>query len=109
LGLTVIYSIRLAFGGFVNFRGNSSFSSLCDTDYTLSIPILILTSISLLSGPVLRWTLFTSPSLILLPLYLKMGALLIISIAILITLRMVNFNLNLLNRLNKFSIFNGKI
>lgn len=109
LGLTVAYSIRLTFRGFINFSGNSSNSSLCDIDYTLVSPILILTTISLFSGPTLAWTLFPFPCLILLPSILKIGALIIITLASLSMISILSFSLNIENSLNKFIMFNGKI
>lgn len=109
LGLTVIYSARLAFIRFVNYRGSYSFHTLCDEDHTLVLPVIFLTFMSLLSGPTLRWILIPFPRLILLPLILKIGALTIITGSIFCTLRMCSFNFYLKNSFNSPLYFLGRI
>lgn len=109
LGLTVVYSIRLAFRRFVNFIGSYSLHASCDEDYILVSPVIFLSTVSLVSGPTLSWLLISSPSLIFLPTILKMGALIIISFSIISTLRICNFNLNLRSISNPLLFFLGRI
>lgn len=81
LGLTVLYSMRLTFYRFVNLKSGAPTQSLCEEDLTLLIPIVILSLISLMSGPSLGWLIFPFPSLILLPPTLKLGAIFCISLS----------------------------
>ena len=78
LGLTVFYSVRLTFLGFVAFKGGIRFVSICESDYCLTGPVCLLTLISLLSGPSLIWVIFPFPVLIFLPLTLKLGAIFVV-------------------------------
>lgn len=109
LGLTVVYSVRLAFRRFVNFVGSYSYHLSCDEDYILVNPVIFLSVVSLISGPSLSWLLIPYPNLILLPWILKIGALIIISFSIISTLRMCNSNLNLRFFPNSFLFFLGRI
>lgn len=74
LGLTVLYSTRLVFFRLVNSKNRVPAQSLCEEDWTLIGPIVVLSLASLVSGPSLRWVIFPFPSLILLPETLKLGA-----------------------------------
>lgn len=51
LGLTVLYSVRLVFFSFSNLKTGVPLQSLCEEDSTLVYPVVILTLISILSGP----------------------------------------------------------
>nr|YP_009711872.1 NADH dehydrogenase subunit 5 [Daphnia laevis]QGA47449.1 NADH dehydrogenase subunit 5 [Daphnia laevis] len=84
LGLTVLYSVRLAYLSFVNFKGGSGLVSVCEADYTLSGPVVILSLISLISGPSLSWLSFSFPSLIFLPVFLKWGAIFVITVSLML-------------------------
>nr|BDH80264.1 NADH dehydrogenase subunit 5 [Ceriodaphnia dubia] len=109
LGLTVVYSVRLAFSSFVNFVGSCSYHLSCDEDYILVSPVIFLSVVSLISGPTLSWLLIPCPNLILLPLILKMGALMMISFSVVSTLSMCNSNLNLSFLSNSFLFFLGSM
>lgn len=78
LGLTVAYSIRLVYFTFISSSNVGTTASLCDTDRTLSFPIINLTFLALLSGATLSWLIFPFPNLILLPRELKLLTSLII-------------------------------
>jgi NADH-ubiquinone oxidoreductase chain 5 len=51
LGLTVLYSVRLTYFSFVGFRSGRCYVAVCETDYILVVPVVILSLISLISGP----------------------------------------------------------
>lgn len=106
LGLTVSYSARLVFYSFVN-AGGGSFLLMCDKDYTMLIPITSLSMVSLVSGPVLNWTIFNFPSLILLPQSLKVIALIIVTLSLVLTVTLISFKIYLLNFSRKISFFIG--
>jgi hypothetical protein len=78
LGLTVAYSIRLVYFTFISSSNVGTTASLCDTDRTLSFPIINLTFLALLSGATLSWLIFPFPNLILLPREIKLLTSLII-------------------------------
>lgn len=81
LGLTVAYSVRLVYLGFVQNPRTRSISTLCDADRTLTMPVIILTTISILSGSSLAWLLISAPSLIMLPSALKILTLVVITLS----------------------------
>lgn len=82
LGLTVYYSFRLTFYTLVSFPQGCCFTSSCDSDKILLMPITFLTIIALLSGPVLNSFIFYSPSLIFLPIIIKILTFFLITIVI---------------------------
>jgi NADH-ubiquinone oxidoreductase chain 5 len=85
LGLTVLYSVRLSFLAFISTPGHGSFCSVCEQDFTLLGPVATLTFISLLSGPSLSLLSFSYPILIFLPWVIKMGALVVISASVVLS------------------------
>ena len=85
LGLTVLYSVRLSFLAFISTPGHGSFCSVCEQDFTLLGPVATLTFISLLSGPSLSLLSFSYPILIFLPWVIKMGALVVISASVILS------------------------
>lgn len=94
LRLTVLYSVRLTYLSFVRAYGGGSLVSVCETDYSLLGPVVILSFTSLMSGPVLSWLSFSCPTLIFLPTFLKWGALFFVvsSVVIIVSLqRLVYF------------------
>lgn len=85
LGLTVLYSVRLSFLAFIRTPGHGSFCSVCEQDFTLLGPVATLTFISLLSGPSLSLLSFSYPILIFLPWVIKIGALVVISASVVLS------------------------
>ncbi len=108
LGLTVIYRIRLVYLSLVTHTRRYSFTLICDLDWVIVGPILLLSLTSLFSGPFLSYLLFITPSLILLPFYLKIGALLVIVLSIFISYR-IRTELWGKFYVNYFVIFMGSI
>ena len=94
LGLTVIYSVRLAYNRMTNFPGLYSSHFTCDLDTHLTHPVAFLTFISLFSGASLSWILIDTPLLIFIPSILKLGALILITLSIFLTLGFCSFTLN---------------
>ena len=94
LGLTVIYSVRLAYNRMTNFPGLYSSHFTCDLDTYLTHPVAFLTFISLFSGASLSWILIDTPLLIFIPSILKLGALILITLSIFLTLGFCSFTLN---------------
>ncbi len=109
LALTVMYSLRLVFFRFSNLKNGVPLQSLCEQDKTLVGPVVILTLISLLSGPSLIWLIFPFPSIILLPPLLKLAALRLISISTIVILGLSQINLTQLNEIGLVSYFIGSI
>ena len=94
LGLTVIYSVRLVYNRMTNFPGLYSSHFTCDLDTHLTHPVAFLTFISLFSGASLSWILIDTPLLIFIPSILKLGALILITLSIFLTLGFCSFTLN---------------
>ena len=94
LGLTVIYSVRLAYNRMTNFPGLYPSHFTCDLDTHLTHPVAFLTFISLFSGASLSWILIDTPLLIFIPSILKLGALILITLSIFLTLGFCSFTLN---------------
>nr|AYE40791.1 NADH dehydrogenase subunit 5 [Daphnia magna] len=109
LTLTVMYSLRLVFFSFSNLKNGVPLQSLCEQDKTLVGPVVILTLISLLSGPSLMWLMFPFPSIILLPPLLKLAALSLISISTIVMLGLSQINLTQLNEMGLVSYFIGSM
>ena len=109
LGLTVSYSVRFVLLAFV--RWNSGLVSLfsCDQDYLILKPICNLTLFALLSGASLRWLLFPFPTLVFLPINLKLLPLVIISMSVVIRLALRNKGLTVSHGENRLSWFVGRI
>jgi hypothetical protein len=93
LGLTVLYSVRLTYLSFVSFKGGSSIVSICESDYTLRGPVVVLSIISLASGPSLSWLIFPFPSLVFLPYFLRGGAIIIITISLVLIVILLQLDL----------------
>jgi hypothetical protein len=109
LGLTVLYSVRLVFFRFSNLKNGIPLQSLCEGDKTLLTPVIMLTVVSMLSGPSLIWLLFPHPSLIILPPILKLIAIMCISFSILIMLGVSRVSFTQLIRLGPLSNLSGLI
>nr|YP_009684889.1 NADH dehydrogenase subunit 5 [Daphnia similis]AYE40154.1 NADH dehydrogenase subunit 5 [Daphnia similis] len=109
LSLTVLYSVRLVFYSFSNLKNGVPLQSLCEEDKSLITPIVILTLISILSGPSLMWLLFPFPSLIMLPFLLKLTAIMVISFSILVMISLCQISLTQLNEMNLLIYFSGSM
>lgn len=81
--LTVLYSVRLTYLSFVGLYGGGTFISVCESDHSLTGPVVTLSFISLISGPILGWLSFPVPVLIFLPVFLKWAALFFVSVSLL--------------------------
>lgn len=108
LGLTVMYSVRLVYLRIVSHENGGPFSIVCDPDWVIVLPIVTLALISLISGASISWLLFLDPSLILLPYYLKLGAIAIVSLSVILSYSITCTNLPIFN-FNNLLIFNGLI
>jgi len=106
LGLTVAYSIRLVYFTFISSSNVGITTSLCDTDKTLSFPIINLTFLALLSGATLSWLIFPFPNLILLPRGIKLLTSLVIiaSVALALSLIQPRFNFYLGSFFSNFNL-----
>lgn len=109
LGLTVLYSVRLVFFSFSNLKTGVPLQSLCEEDSTLVYPVVILTLISILSGPSLIWLIFPYPSLILLPPTLKLTTIFVISFSIFLIVGLSQISLTQLNESNQLTYLIGAI
>ena len=78
LGLTVLYSLRLSYLSFINHSLGGPLVSSCDTDSVLVIPIIFLTVSALFSGSLFLWVFFVYTDLVFLPIFLKLGACLVV-------------------------------
>nr|UFK29022.1 NADH dehydrogenase subunit 5 [Moina macrocopa] len=106
LGLTVMYSVRLVFLSLVKVSSGVSYSMLCDMDWVMVGPIVLLALVSLISGSCLSWLMFLVPTLILLPPYLKMGALIVILLSTLLAYSLCNSTWGV-PMVKKVIMFNG--
>ena len=84
LGFTVIYRVRIVYISLVGFPIGIRCRIICDLDWVIVGPIVLLSIISLISGSIFRWIIFSIPSLVLLPWILKIGALIIIITSVLL-------------------------
>nr|BAX02016.1 NADH dehydrogenase subunit 5 [Daphnia galeata] len=107
LGLTVLYSVRLSFLAFISTPGYGSFCSVCEQDFTLLGPVATLTFISLLSGPSLSLLSFSYPVLIFLPWVMKMGALVVISASVVLSVSVLGITSMGLSSSTFLSTFSG--
>lgn len=108
LGLTVMYRVRLVFLSLVKFARGISYSILCDVDWVIVGPIVVLASVSLISGSCLSWIIFIVPALIILPWYLKIGAFIIILLSAILSYAICT-SIWGLQRVKKTIIFNGSM
>ncbi len=86
LRLTVLYSVRLTYLSFVGIYRGGRLVSVCESDYSLVGPVIILSLTSLVSGPVLSWLIFPAPTLIFLPTFLKWRALFFVGVSLVVIL-----------------------
>lgn len=106
LGFTVLYSVRLVYYSFVNSVSRDSNVFICDNDYIMVLPIISLRVASLLSGPSLSWLFFTEPSLVFLPFYLKLIAVVVVIFRIFLGVFLVEGGIYLFSS-NLIKTFNG--
>nr|UYL25723.1 NADH dehydrogenase subunit 5 [Stomphastis sp.]UYL25736.1 NADH dehydrogenase subunit 5 [Stomphastis sp.]UYL25749.1 NADH dehydrogenase subunit 5 [Stomphastis sp.]UYL25762.1 NADH dehydrogenase subunit 5 [Stomphastis sp.]UYL25775.1 NADH dehydrogenase subunit 5 [Stomphastis sp.] len=71
IGLTVCYTIRLVFYLMINTNNLLSIYNLFDEDYVMLKSMIMLFVMTLISGSMLSWLLFTKPYMIFLPLNMK--------------------------------------
>nr|ABD85303.1 NADH dehydrogenase subunit 5 [Idotea baltica] len=74
VGLSASYSIRLTYSSMLNYSSQSPLNSSKEEDEVMYKSKLVLLFISLVSGAMLSWLIFSSPSLILLPSLVKLLA-----------------------------------
>lgn len=92
LRLTVLYSVRLSYLRFVSNPGGRVFVSICEFDRGLMTPVVVLTFISLISGPSLSLLSFSSPTLIFLPTVLKLRAILVVGSSVIVMVGLSQFS-----------------
>nr|YP_010126935.1 NADH dehydrogenase subunit 5 [Anopheles rivulorum]QPO06814.1 NADH dehydrogenase subunit 5 [Anopheles rivulorum]QPO06827.1 NADH dehydrogenase subunit 5 [Anopheles rivulorum] len=71
-GLTVCYSFRLCFYSMTGDFNSSSLHPLNDSGWTMLFSICFLTVMAVIGGSMLSWLMFLNPSMICLPLKMKM-------------------------------------
>nr|YP_008757602.1 NADH dehydrogenase subunit 5 [Occasjapyx japonicus]AEV44867.1 NADH dehydrogenase subunit 5 [Occasjapyx japonicus] len=76
-GLTVCYSLRLAFVSMFGDYNMGGCSSVTDEVEVMTWPMMGLTLMAVIGGALLSWVLFPCPSMVCLPLFLKMGVLIV--------------------------------
>nr|YP_010981198.1 NADH dehydrogenase subunit 5 [Aplomya metallica]WOE90328.1 NADH dehydrogenase subunit 5 [Aplomya metallica] len=111
-GLTVCYSFRLVY---YTMSGDSNFSSLNllnDESWVMLKSMMSLLIFSIFGGSMLNWLIFSTPMVIILPLYLKLLTLLICIIGGLMGYLISNVNLFYINKsfhMYNFSYFLGSM
>nr|AMW67859.1 NADH dehydrogenase subunit 5 [Nevrorthus apatelios] len=76
-GLTVCYSFRLVYYSLVGTLNNNSFYPLSDEGWVMLKGMLGLLFFAVMGGSMLSWLIIPSPNMILLPIYLKLLALIV--------------------------------
>nr|UQS75783.1 NADH dehydrogenase subunit 5 [Systropus sp. 2 YXA-2022a] len=97
-GLTVSYTFRLLFYLMISSVNFNTILSFKDTFSIMSKSMLFLYFMSIMSGSILSWLLFPSPSIIILPLFMKLLTLFICFIGGLMGYYMSNVNLFFFNK-----------
>lgn len=111
-GLTVCYSFRLTYYSFTGPFNQSSINILNDERKIISFRMFCLIILAVLGGSILNWLIFTSFSIICLPILLKFLTLIVCLIGGLLGYIIRNISIYFLNKsLNYyfFSFFNGSI
>nr|YP_001542723.1 NADH dehydrogenase subunit 5 [Anabrus simplex]ABM89643.1 NADH dehydrogenase subunit 5 [Anabrus simplex] len=76
-GLTVCYSLRLVYYSMTGEFNSTSFHPLNDEGWVMLKSMLVLVMMAILGGCMLSWVMFPSPSMICLPITLKLLALIV--------------------------------
>nr|AMW67885.1 NADH dehydrogenase subunit 5 [Nipponeurorthus fuscinervis] len=103
-GLTVCYSFRLIYYSLVGTLNNSSFYPLSDEGWIMLKGMLGLLFFAVMGGSMLSWLIMPSPSMILLPFYLKLLALIVSILGAWMGYELAKFSLSW--KLNSLSINN---
>nr|WAR51458.1 NADH dehydrogenase subunit 5 [Zemeros flegyas] len=100
-GLTMFYTMRLLMYLMVNDFNLLSIYNLYDEDYVMLKSMLILLMMSLISGSMLSWLIFSYPYMIYLPMNLKMMVIYVSILGMLLGMVMSFMNLNSINKFMK--------
>nr|YP_009742241.1 NADH dehydrogenase subunit 5 [Zemeros flegyas]QID90326.1 NADH dehydrogenase subunit 5 [Zemeros flegyas] len=100
-GLTMFYTMRLLMYLMVNDFNLLSIYNLYDEDYVMLKSMLILLMMSLISGSMLSWLIFSYPYMIYLPMNLKMMVIYVSILGMLLGMMMSLMNLNSINKFMK--------
>nr|YP_010730126.1 NADH dehydrogenase subunit 5 [Nevromus intimus]WEG22759.1 NADH dehydrogenase subunit 5 [Nevromus intimus] len=102
-GLTVCYSFRLIYYSMTGTFNFKSLNSINDEEWMMLKGMLGLLFLAIMGGSLLSWLIFPSPSLIVLPLYMKLMTLLVSLIGMWIGYEISKFKLNW--KLNSLSFY----
>nr|UKG21047.1 NADH dehydrogenase subunit 5 [Bactrocera tsuneonis] len=97
-GLTVCYSFRLVYYSMTGELGCGSLNVLSDEGWIMLRGMMGLLIMSIIGGSMLSWLIFSTPSMICLPVYLKLLTLFVCVIGGLVGYLMSNVSLFFLNR-----------
>nr|AJG02607.1 NADH dehydrogenase subunit 5 [Pieris brassicae] len=101
-GLTMFYSVRLSFYLMVNEFNLFSVFNLYDEDYTMLKSMILLLFMSVISGSILSWFIFSYPYMIFLPINLKIMVLYVSFLGVAMGWLISSMNLYSMNKFLKF-------
>nr|YP_009515432.1 NADH dehydrogenase subunit 5 [Anopheles splendidus]ART64926.1 NADH dehydrogenase subunit 5 [Anopheles splendidus] len=111
-GLTVCYSFRLCFYSMTGDFNKNSLHPLNDSGWTMLFSICFLTIMAVIGGSLLKWLMFLNPSMICLPLKMKMLTLFVCLVGGFIGYLLKNVSLFFINKalyLYNFTFFAGSM
>nr|QJF72893.1 NADH dehydrogenase subunit 5 [Nephus voeltzkowi]QJF72919.1 NADH dehydrogenase subunit 5 [Nephus voeltzkowi] len=97
IGLTVSYSFRLVYYSLLGTLNFLSLSSIEDASKIMLYSMACLFFVVIFSGSMLNWLIFSTPYLLILPLFKKIITLLIIMMSLFIGLEISKFNLSMIS------------
>nr|UFZ13275.1 NADH dehydrogenase subunit 5 [Corydalus sp. 3 YLJ-2021a] len=104
-GLTVCYSFRLVYYSMTGTLNFKSLNSVTDEEWSMLKGMLGLLFLAIMGGSMLSWLIFPSPSVIVLPMILKLMALLVSVIGMWVGYEFSKFKLSWnLNSLNNYNV-----
>nr|UFZ12872.1 NADH dehydrogenase subunit 5 [Corydalus sp. 1 YLJ-2021a] len=104
-GLTVCYSFRLVYYSMTGTLNFKSLNSVTDEEWSMLKGMLGLLFLAIMGGSMLSWLIFPSPSVIVLPLMLKLMALLVSVVGMWVGYEFSKFKLSWnLNSLNFYNV-----
>nr|QJF72906.1 NADH dehydrogenase subunit 5 [Nephus voeltzkowi]QJF72932.1 NADH dehydrogenase subunit 5 [Nephus voeltzkowi] len=97
IGLTVSYSFRLVYYSLLGTLNFLSLSSIEDASKIMLYSMACMFFVVIFSGSMLNWLIFSTPYLLILPLFKKIITLLIIMMSLFIGLEISKFNLSMIS------------